>query len=180
MSDLLKQYKIQHAGLKKEIHEFTFELDDKFFANFENSLIEHSNIIASVTFDKRQMPYIIEMDLDGNINSECDKCTANIPVSIHASYKLYVKYTSEEALLDSADDVEIIYISKDDQEIDFSTFLYEYAHLSIPLHKICDQPGKTEYCDLEIIRLLEEQTIPTETKTDQRWSGLDKLKDKLN
>jgi hypothetical protein len=37
MSDLLKEYKIPHAGLKKEIHEFTFELDEKFFAHFENS-----------------------------------------------------------------------------------------------------------------------------------------------
>lgn len=179
MSDFLKQYKIQHAGLKKEIHEFTFELDDKFFANFENSLIEQSNITASVSFDKRQLPYIIELDIDGIINSECDKCTANIPVSIHATYKLYVKYTTEEALIES-DDVEIIYISKEDQEIDFSHILYEYAHLSIPIHKICDQPGETEYCDLEIIRLIEEQAIQTELKTDQRWSGLDKLRDKLN
>jgi uncharacterized metal-binding protein YceD (DUF177 family) len=52
------------------------------------------------------------------------------------------------------------------------------VHLSIPIHRICDKPGKTEYCDQEIVRLLNERQ--PETKTDPRWSGLDKLKDKLN
>ncbi|MDB5228494.1 MAG: hypothetical protein JWN78_2687 [Bacteroidota bacterium] len=176
MSDLFKEYKIPHAGLKREIHEFSYELDETFFANFDNALITKCNIQVNITFDKRHEPYIIEVDMDGTIWGECDRCTSSIPLSIHTSFIIYVKYTYDEALKDM-EDVEIIYIAKDDTVIDITQFLYDYAHLSIPVHKICDKPGETEYCDEEIIKLLE-QKIEDNT-VDPRWAGLDKLKDKL-
>ncbi|MFN8282551.1 MAG: DUF177 domain-containing protein [Chitinophagales bacterium] len=182
MSDLLKEYKIPHAGLKKEIHEFAFELDEKFFAHFENSIINKCDIQVNITLDKRHEPYIIDVDLDGTIFSDCDKCTATIPVTIHSSFTIYVKYTFDEAMKDM-EDIEIIHISKDEQYIDITQFLYDYAHLSIPIHKICDNPGKTEYCDQEILTLLEKKQQEEEIDNEQidpRWAGLDKLKDKLN
>jgi uncharacterized metal-binding protein YceD (DUF177 family) len=177
MSDIFKEYKIPHAGLKKEVHEFSYELDESFFANFENALINKCNIQVNIKFDKRHEPYTIEVDMDGTIWSECDRCTASIPLSIHTSFIIYVKYTYDETLKET-EDVEIIYIAKDDMDIDITQFLYDYAHLSIPVHKICDKPGETEYCDQEIVRLLEQKT--TDNSTDPRWAGLDKLKDKLN
>lgn len=177
MSDSLQEYRIPHAGLKKEIHEFSYELTQAFFANFENALIQKCDIQVNITFDKRQEPYLIEIDLDGNVWSDCDKCTASIPVSIHSSYTIYAKYTVDEALKDT-DEPDIVYISKDDQYIDIAQFLYDFVHLSIPVHVICDNPGKTDYCDMEIIALLEKQ--PTENEIDPRWADLNKLKDKLN
>jgi uncharacterized protein len=177
MSDVFKEYKIPHAGLKKEIHEFSYELDETFFANFDNALINKCNIQVNIRFDKRQEPYIIEVDMDGTIWGECDRCTASIPLSIHTSFIIYVKYTYDEALKET-EDVEIIYIAKDDPDINITQFLYDYAHLSIPAHKICDKPGKTEYCDQEIIGLLEQK--PIDETIDPRWAELDKLKDKLN
>ena len=177
MSDIFKEYKIPHAGLKKGIHEFSYELDEKFFANFENALINKCTIQVNIRFDKRQEPYIIEVDMDGTIWSECDRCTASIPLSIHTSFIIYVKYVYDETLKDE-EDVEIIYIAKDDQDINITQFLYDYAHLSIPVHRICDKPGETEYCDKEIVRFLEQKII--DDTADPRWAGLDKLKDKLN
>ena len=177
MSDSIQEYKIPHAGLKKGIHEFSYELTETFFASFENALINKCNVQVNITFDKRQEPYTIEIDLDGTIWSDCDRCTASIPVSIHASYTIYAKYTVDEAMKEM-DEVEIIYIARDDQFIDITQFLYDFVHLSIPVHVICDKPGKTEYCDQEIIGLLEKQQ--PDTTIDPRWADLDKLKDKLN
>jgi uncharacterized metal-binding protein YceD (DUF177 family) len=177
MSDSLQEYKIPHAGLKKEVHEFTYELNEAFFANFENALIQQCEVQVNVTFDNRQEPYLLEVDLDGVVWSDCDRCTAPIPVTIHSSFTIYVKYTTDEAMKD-LDELEIIYIAKDDQDIDLSQFLYDFVHLSIPVHVICDKPGKTEYCDMEIIGLLEQQQ--EKEKIDPRWADLDKLKDKLN
>jgi uncharacterized metal-binding protein YceD (DUF177 family) len=177
MSDIFKEYKIPHAGLKKEIHEFTYELTEKFFSSFENSQIEKCNIQVHITFDKRQEPYIIDVDLEGTVFTECDRCTATIPISIHSSFTVYANYTVDEALKE-LDEVEIIYIARDDQDIDITQFLYDYVHLAIPIHRICDNPGKTEYCDKEIVRLLDERQ--PENSADPRWASLDKLKDKLN
>jgi uncharacterized protein len=79
MSDSIQEYKIPHAGLKKGVHEFSYELTETFFASFENALINKCNVQVNITFDKRQEPYTIEIDLDGTIWSDCDRCTANIP-----------------------------------------------------------------------------------------------------
>ena len=177
MSDSIQEYKIPHAGLKKGVHEFSYELTETFFASFENALINKCNVQVNITFDKRQEPYTIEIDLDGTIWSDCDRCTASIPVSIYATYTIYAKYTVDEAMKEM-DEVEIIYIARDDQFIDITQFIYDFVHLSIPVHVICDKPGKTEYCDMEIIGLLEKQQ--KEDEIDPRWADLDKLKDKLN
>lgn len=177
MSDSIIEYQLPHTGLKKGIHTFNFELTEKFFAQFENALIQKCDIQATVTLDNKQEPYTIEIDLDGIIWNECDKCTAPIPLSIHASYLVYAKYIYDEILKDN-DEMEIIYLTKDDQFINITQFLYDFVHLSIPAYSICDQPGKTEYCDKEIIKLLEKQQ--QEQTTDPRWADLDKLKDKLN
>ncbi len=177
MSDSLKEYQIPHAGLKKEIHEFSYELTEAFFSNFEQAQVEKCAIQVHLTFDNRQEPYLIELDLDGTIWNDCDKCTASIPITMHASYTIYVKYTTDDTLKD-LDNEEIVYISKDDNSIDISQFLYDFIHLSIPVHRICDDPGNTEYCDQEILQLLENNT--EEKDTDPRWADLNKLKDKLN
>ena len=44
MSDSITEYHIPHAGLKKEIHEFTYELTEKFFSNIEGAQIEKCGI----------------------------------------------------------------------------------------------------------------------------------------
>ena len=177
MSDIFKDYKIPNAGLKREIHEFSYELDEKFFSNFESSQIEKCNIQANITFNKRNEPYIIDVDLDGTVFTECDKCTATIPIEIHTSFTVYVK-TKVDELLSEEEAVEIIYVAKDEQEIDITQFLYDYVHLSIPIHRICDKPGKTEYCDQEIVQLVDERQ--PDNIDDPRWASLNKLKDKLN
>ena len=60
-----------------------------------------------------------------------------------------------------------LYISKEEQEIDLSQFLYDFVHLSI-LHTLSAiTPGNTEYCDMEIIGLLEQQQ--QENTIDPRW-----------
>jgi uncharacterized metal-binding protein YceD (DUF177 family) len=178
MSDSIQTYRIPHIGLKKEVHEFSYELTEAFFANFDNALIQKCNIQVNISFDNRQEPYTAEIDLDGIVWSDCDRCTASIPVTIHATFVVYIKYTSNETEIDT-DEMEIIYVSREEQYIDLSQFLYDFVHLSIPVHVICDNPGKTEYCDMEIIGLLEEQQKEEDT-IDPRWGDLDKLKDKLN
>jgi uncharacterized metal-binding protein YceD (DUF177 family) len=65
----------------------------------------------------------------------------SIPVSIHATYTIYAKYTVDEAMKDM-DEVEIIYIARDDQFIDITQFIYDYVHLSIPVHVFATNPAK--------------------------------------
>ncbi len=79
------------------------------------------------------------------------------------------------------EDTEILYIGKDDMQIDITQYVYEYLHLALPIHKICDNPGKTIYCDSEIVQFLDKQQNKEDNNSgDPRWNELNKLKDKLN
>lgn len=183
-NDALDAYKISHIGLKKAVHHLEYVLDGAFFANFEQSLVKQCAIRVDVTFDKRSEPYILDFSFSGTIDAECDRCTATFPAKVQGEFSLYVKFTGDE-LLQHEDESEVLFISREAQEIDIAPFLYDFAHLCIPYYKICDNPGKTEYCDQEIVALLEKMTPEEEEKedtpqADPRWDELNKLKDNLN
>lgn len=180
MGDVLNEIKIPHAGLRKEIHEFSFGIDEKFFTDFEKSQIQKCTIDVHIKMDKRQEPIVLEVDLDGEVWSECDRCTAEIPLTVHTSFLLYVKYALSEEMKET-EDIDILYIGKDDQDINITSLVYDYLHLAMPIHKICDNPGNTAYCDKEIVSLLEKKQHENDTPSDDpRWAELNKLKDKLN
>ena len=47
------KYDIEFKGLKEGLHDFGFEADNKFFAHFEDSLVENGKITVKVIFEKR-------------------------------------------------------------------------------------------------------------------------------
>jgi uncharacterized protein len=180
-NDSLDAYKISHTGLKKAVHHFDFLLNGEFFSNFEQALIQQCNLQVQVTLDKRNEPYIIDFGFSGTIDSDCDRCAATFPAKVQGEFSIYVKYTGDP-LLQHEDESEVLFIGRDEQVIDISGYLYDFAHLCIPFYKICDDPGNTEYCDKEIVALLENMK-PEEEKNpnaDPRWEELNKLKDNLN
>ena len=149
--DKFKEYKIPHIGLKKEVHDFIFHLDETFFSNFEDSIIGKSAIEARVNFDKSHEPNLLTFKIKGNIDADCDKCA------------------------------EILFIKTDTPEIDLSSYLYEFSHLCIPFIKSCEKPFESKDCDLEVASKLSALKKAEETEhqiTDPRWEGLNKLKDK--
>lgn len=181
-SDL--EIKIQHIGLKKDVHQFNYLLDDKFFANYEHSIIQNGNINVQLTLDKRIEPYIINLEIDGNINTDCDKCNAVFPLRIQSDNTIYVKFT-ENKQDEEEQDIEIIFLGRDEPEIDLSKIVYDIIHLNLPIYKVCNEPGNTTYCDKEVLNALNEYLKHNEQENeekiaDPRWDKLKNIKDKLN
>lgn len=175
------EIKIQHIGLKKDIHQFKYILDDKFFANFDHSIIQNGIIHIQAEFDKRIEPYIINLQIDGNISSDCDKCNAVFPLRIQSDNTIYVKFSGET--IEEEQDTEIVFISRDEPEIDLSKIVYDILHLNLPIYKVCNEPGNTEYCDQEVLKALKEylnQNSEEEKTEDPRWAKLKDIKDELN
>jgi uncharacterized protein len=174
--------KIQHIGLKKDIHHFKFLIDDQFFVKFENSIIQKAEISIQLQLDKRIEPYLINLEIDGYVQSDCDKCNANFPLKIQSDNTVYVKFSGEQ--LESEEDTEIIFIGRDESEIDLNKIIYDILHLNLPIYKICNSPGKTTNCDLEVLKALDihlnQEKEMNNDEIDPRWANLNKLKDKLN
>lgn len=129
--------------------------------------------------DKSHEPYLVEFDVQGTYQTECDKCAATVPVEIEGSFEVFVKFTENPELIGS-DDPEILYMHRDQPDIDLTKYLYEFAHLSIPIHKTCNEPFKTSYCDMSIAQKLEKlnESIEEKEEIDPRWSQLFDLKNK--
>ena len=179
MVDPFFAYKIAHQGLKKQKHRFHYNLDDSFFKDLEYSQIQGAAITAAVDFDNTQEPYIIDIEIDGHCMSDCDKCAAIIPLKIRGDFRLYIKFTGQDSVVD-ADEMDIIFISRDEPVIDMTQYLYEFVQLSMPIARTCEKPFETDLCDMEVGRILRNQNSETtqENIIDPRWSALNKLKDK--
>lgn len=171
-------YTIPHIGLKKEVHTFEYHLTKEFFQKHENELLGDADVYVKVIFDKRNTPYIIDFDISGKFTTDCDKCAAQIPQALTGDFRIYVKFDTE-ADVQQDENLEIVFISPDEPEIDLETYLYDFVNLSVPYARMCEDPGNTPYCDMEVIALLDKLQQPEETEqpTDPRWEGLNKLKD---
>lgn len=169
-------FAIAYIGLKKEIHHFECQLDASFFSNAESLDLQEANIHVEVTLDKRLEPYVVDVLINGNITTACDKCASALVLPIIGHQCLYVKFTGADSDDTSIDD-DILVIHRDDPEIDLHPFLHDYVQLSLPLSKVCEDPGNTQYCDKEVVRILENmKDISEPEQNNALWQSLEKLK----
>jgi len=172
-----KTFSIPHIGLKKAVHELQYHLDDAFFKKHENALIDGADVHVKVLFDKTATPYTLDFDIKGSFRTECDKCAADVKLPLSGEYRVFIKFDADaDEPVD--DNLEILFMTPGEPEIDIEPYLYDFVCLSLPYSKVCDDPGNTPYCDREVVELLDKINQQETTKTtDPRWEGLNKLKD---
>lgn len=176
------EYDIAFKGLKEGLHQYNFEIDDKFFEQFENSLVVKGKVMANVTLTKQSTLLILDMEIEGSVELQCDRCLENYQQSVTNNNKMYVKFGTEAE--DQSD--EIIVISFDEHELNLAYYLYELIILGLPIQHVhpMDEQGNST-CDPEMLEklneyLVEEEDISSEEDDepiDERWSELKKLLD---
>lgn len=159
-------FRIPFEGLKTGKHSFQFILTDKFFESFPFSQIGSANIQADVEMDKQASMLVFEFSLTGSMQAVCDRCGDEMQMPVESSHRLIVKFGDEPGEFDD----EILVIGHKEHEIDISQYLYEFAHLGVPL-KVAHE--KKSDCNQKAIEKLREMERENEEKTDPRW---DKLK----
>ncbi|MCO5231627.1 MAG: DUF177 domain-containing protein [Chitinophagales bacterium] len=173
-----KTYNIPYVGLKKEVHTFDYQLDGEFFKKDENSLIQDGDVDVKVIFDKSNTPYILDFEISGSVQTDCDRCTTVIDIPIKGNYRVYVKFDQNADELED-EDLEILFLHPDSSVIDIETYLYDFPLLSIPYSKVCEDVNRT--CNPEYVKYIkndeEETKNENENIPDPRWAGLNKLKD---
>ena len=69
--DRMEQFSIPFAGLARGVHQFEFEIDDKFFEAFENSVIEKANVHVDLELIKEDNMLTLTFRFNGRITHEC-------------------------------------------------------------------------------------------------------------
>ncbi|MFO7827071.1 MAG: DUF177 domain-containing protein [Bacteroidales bacterium] len=172
----MSKYRIEFQGLSEGLHDFDFDVDNRFFDDLDYSEIKEGSLKAYITLSKK--PQLLELDfnIQGFVVVLCDRCLENVEMPIDFQGQMFVKFSDNEEDLTG----EIIYLSTADHEVDVAHYIYESIRLSLPLKCVHpDDENGNSTCDPEMLRKIEnhEPDTSSEDNIDPRWSDLLKLKE---
>jgi uncharacterized metal-binding protein YceD (DUF177 family) len=172
----LSEYVVRFSELKNDEEKFEFLMEDSFFKVYESSEWETGLVKAEVLASKRPDGITLEFYLWGTLTVNCDLCLEAFQHQIKSKQSLFVKYGQIEEELDD----DVVVVTRDENQIDLSSFLYEYLLLSIPVKKVHPLgPDGNSGCDQGMIKKLQEHIVSDKKQiTDPRWDDLKKLLDK--
>jgi uncharacterized metal-binding protein YceD (DUF177 family) len=131
----------------------------EFFAAYETSEIEDAAIEVQVTLLKHTQFLEVDFQLKGWVEVVCDKCLDPLSIALDTEAKLYVKFSRISNEDDDSDD-DVIILSQGENEFNVAHYLYEYAHLGLPIRRVHpdDEAGKST-CNQEMIRQLNQYLV---------------------
>jgi uncharacterized metal-binding protein YceD (DUF177 family) len=165
-------YIVGISGLKEGRHTFDFELDNKFFENFEESEIREGSLVAIVELEKRSSHMDLFIRISGEVEVSCDRCLGNFMYPLDCTNRLLVKFGKKIG----EEDPDIISVPADEHELDLQQHFYEYVCLALPIKRVHpDDKNGFSTCDPEMIKKLNELIVDEESEGDPRWDELKKL-----
>jgi uncharacterized metal-binding protein YceD (DUF177 family) len=170
-----KEFIIPFVGLSLGYHEFTYEVNELFFENFEYSEIKKGQLKVDLSFEKQEIMLVLNFQLRGSVKVECDRCTDAFDHPLNGEERLIFQFGESY----SEDSDEIITLPKNAYEINIAPFIYEFIHLLLPIQRIHpDNQDGNSGCNQKVINKLNEYA--ENNKTDTRWEVLKKLKENNN
>ena len=166
-------YIIGISGLKEGLHTFDFEIDDRFFENFEESEIKSGSLIAKVEMEKRSSHLDLLIKITGKVMVCCDRCLEMFAYPVECENRILVK--TGRSIGD--DDPDVISLPAEEHELDMQQHIYEFICLALPIRRVHpdDENGRST-CDPAMIKKLSEHIIEEEDNVnDPRWDELKKL-----
>ena len=150
----LKGYQISIIGLPDGSHTYTYNIAADFFQHFNNQELQQCRFEVRIDLDKQQEMFILNFEINGSLDTECDRCTANISLPITGSHRLLIKLSDEEST-----DPDVEHISPDAMQLDVDQPIYEHILMSLPMVKVyeCDEDDPRP-CDDDALDALEQST----------------------
>jgi uncharacterized protein len=169
------QYIVPFGGLPVGLHEFEFEVNDKFFSKIENSEIRKADLEVKALLTKQNNLLQMSFDIQGTIGIDCDRCLKNFDFPVHATENLVIKHGNPDESTD-----EILVIPEGQEEFDVSQYLYEYIVLALPARRVpCELDEEKFECDYDVLNKLNDLAPDSEEKKEPNnpmWDQLSKIK----
>ena len=173
-----RAYEIAFVGLKPGVHEYHYEIDDKFFAQYGGQDFTNCQAKVKLLLDKKNGFLMLKFDVDGSADTLCDRCGNAMTVRLWDEFKIVVKMVDEPEKMNSQEeDPDVYYISKGESHLYVADWIYEFINLSIPSQKICadDVNGKST-CNEEVLLKLEQMKNESQSGENSIWKGLEQFK----
>lgn len=151
------QYELPVKGLKNGVHSYEFHLDKAFLTNFPDSPVVDANIQVHLDLDKRPEMFVLDITLDGLVETECDRCLAPIQLPINGHHQLLVKLKLNA---ENEEDPDVVFVDPEISKFGVAEYLYEYVVLAIPIKKVIDcEKVDPKPCDFETLKRMENKQI---------------------
>ena len=177
-----REYDIAFVGLKPGVHEFNYQVDDKFFANYKET--DFNNCYASVklTLEKNNSFMLLKFEIGGSVNVICDRCGNTLPMDLWDEFKLVIKQVENpEEMNKNEEDADVYYISRTESHIHLADWIYEFVLLSIPNQRMCseEEMGGPQ-CNKEILAMLKKMKSTVTENNHPFEKGLEQFKKNNN
>ncbi len=179
--ELTKSYSIAFKGLKNGVHNFNFEVGAPLFEAFESSEIKGGDCKVAVRVDRAETMLTLDVEVDGGVIVECDRCLEDCRVPVHFEGRLMVKFAEEIRDYDG----EVMWLSPAENEVDLAQYIYESIVLSLPYQRVHPE-GECNPEMLERFRIISgeefariESKAESSEKNDGEWAKLAALREKL-
>jgi uncharacterized metal-binding protein YceD (DUF177 family) len=182
-----REYDIAFVGLKPGIHEFNYQVTDKFFANYKETdpaMLEFSNCYASVkvSLEKNTSFMLLKFEIGGSVSVVCDRCGNALPIDLWDEFNLVIKQVENpEEMNRDEEDADVFYISRTESHIHLADWIYEFVLLSIPNQRMCreEEIGGPQ-CNKEILAMLKKMRSSLNENNHPLQKGLEQFKKNNN
>ncbi|MEW6652037.1 MAG: DUF177 domain-containing protein [Bacteroidota bacterium] len=164
---------IKYTNFSDGLHEFNLSepskklgLEDLFFGD----------VFIFCKMDKSPHQIVLDCSLSANAKYDCDRCAKESIKEVSTHFLLSFMFTKEKH---KSDDFNFKMLSPEEDKIDLSADVYEYAELSLPMKKLCEEDCKG-LCSKCGINLNEKSCNCVLTIENDIWAPLKSLKDKFN
>ena len=175
-----KAFEIAFVGLKPGIHEFKYEVDDKFFADIETREFNNCQAVVKVQLDKKSSFILLKFEVGGKADVVCDRCGNTLTKDLWDEFNVLVKMVENpEEMNEQEEDPDVFYISKTESHLHLNDWIYEFVSLTVPLQKMCSEEeyGGPKCNQLVLEKLREMEVKLAENNDSSIWKGLDKFKE---
>lgn len=159
----LEEYCIPFLGLKNGKHQFRFSLGKKFFEAFDYSEITDASIEVSVILEKTTTMLVFDIELEGEVGVDCDRCGEPIGQPMSGVFRLIVKFGSETGTTED----DVLVLGPAEHQVDLSQYLYEYAHLCLPARRVHERPDQ---CNQDVLARLDQ--LRAESSSEEDWIAM--------
>jgi uncharacterized metal-binding protein YceD (DUF177 family) len=151
-----RSFEIAFVGLKPGIHQFDFEVDDLFFSHYGTHDFETCAAKVKVQLDKKPGFFLLHFDIDGWVQTGCDKCGNSLRLQLWEEFKMMVKMVDDPELMNQqGEDPDVFYISRGESHLHMADWIYEFVMLSIPMQRRCsEQDMGGDQCNKDVLAKL--------------------------
>ena len=132
-----RAFDVAFVGLKPGLHEFVYELDEKFFIEKEATEISNPKATVKMTLEKNTGFMLLKFEVGGNADVICDRCGNSLTLDLWDEFKMLVKLVDDAKIMnEQEEDPDVFYLSRNESHLYVGDWIYEFVLLSIPLQRM--------------------------------------------